>query len=99
MFLEAKRAFRTQRNERWAASADIGGGVAGLEPRSLGSFGELTYRAGFVCSRGLGPSYMVVGLSLGKSPSHSVQSWQEMAVLSDVEAEKVGEGVIPWCQL
>lgn len=75
------------------------GGVAGLEPRSLRSFGELTYRGGFVCSRGLRPSYMAVGLSLSKSPSHSVQSWEEMAVLSDVEAETVGEGVIPQCQL
>lgn len=53
---------------------------------ALRSFGELTYRAGFVCSRGLGPSYMVIGLSLCKSPSHSLPSWEEMAVLSDVEA-------------
>lgn len=34
-----------------------------------------------------------------QSPSHSVQSWEEMAGLSDVEAETVGEGVIPRCQL
>lgn len=77
-----------QNPEKWEVGGQCGhrGGVAGLEPPALRSFGELTYRAGFVCSRGLGPSYMVVGLSLGKSPPHSLQSWEEMAVLSDVEA-------------
>lgn len=77
-----------QNPEKWEVGGQgrQQGGIAGLEPPLSVPLGELTYRAGFVYSRGLGPSYMVVGLSLCKSPSHSLQSWKEMAVLSDGEA-------------